>query len=416
MIETFASLSGSKSPDSRPMPPKHLAGAWHALAVVGSVTAALGCGARTELNAAGALLGDGDASGDARGAQCGSHTAIAVSVGVVHACAILSDHTVKCWGGDYREHGTYYDVMPACIPGLAGVTSISAGVEHTCAVIADGRIECWGNNEFGKLGNGSTDTSWTPVTVDGLSGRARAVAAGGGSTCALLDDGSVECWGDNSDGELGDGTRTSRLTPAPVDGLWLHDVTAIANGGWGSDASACALRSTGTVECWGGNTYGTLGDGTTRGRSVPRPVRGLRARAVAVAVGAALLEDGTVEGWGWEAGDGSSQPQLAPVLIPGLEHVVALSPLGHCAVLEGGTAECWGPNAFGQIGDGTTTDRLSPVPVPGLSVVTSVASRDRTTCALMQGGSLGCWGDNSLGQIGDGTTIQRLTPAPVEGL
>jgi alpha-tubulin suppressor-like RCC1 family protein len=154
------------------------------------------------------------------------------------------------------------------VPVLTGATAISAGHDFACAILSGGTVECWGDNGEGQLGNGMTITgSWmtystTPVAVSGLTG-ATAISAGFDFACALLSGGTIECWGDNSDGKLGDGTTTSSSTPVAV--LGLTGATTISAG----YRSACALLSGGTVACWGYNAYGQLGNGTTTDSSTP---------------------------------------------------------------------------------------------------------------------------------------------------
>ena len=162
---------------------------------------------------------------------------------------------------------------PVEVSGLSGAMAISVGDESACALLSGGTVECWGDNSNGKLGNGTTTNSLTPVAVTGLSG-ATVISVGEDSVCALLSGSTIECWGDNEYGQLGNGTTTTNAcecstTPVAVSGL--SGATAISAG----DNSACALLSGGTVECWGGNSYGELGNGTTTSSSTPVAVSDL---------------------------------------------------------------------------------------------------------------------------------------------
>jgi hypothetical protein len=151
------------------------------------------------------------------------------------------------------------------VSGLGEVTAISAGEYHVCALQAPGGVFCWGNNSEGQLGDGTHTERHIPVPVSGLSD-AVAISAGGFHTCALRASGQVVCWGENSAGELGDGTRLRRDIPVPVVGL--SDAIAISAG----TSHTCALRASGEMVCWGWNKFGQLGDGTQRERLVPTPV------------------------------------------------------------------------------------------------------------------------------------------------
>jgi len=238
-------------------------------------------------------------------------------------------------------------------------------------------------------------------------------------TCALKSDGTVWCWGDNEYGELGDGTTTERHTPVQVSGL--TNVVAVAPG----SVHTCALKSDGTVWCWGDNYYGQLGDGTTTERHTPVQVSGLT-NVVAVTVGSlhtcALKSDGTVWCWGFngagELGDGTTTDRHTPVQVSGLTNVVAVTVgfVHTCALKSDGTVWCWGYNHHGELGDGTTTDRHTPVQVSGLTNVVAVEAGGGHSCALKSDGTVWCWGDNYYGQLGDGTTTDRHTPVQVSGL
>jgi hypothetical protein len=139
------------------------------------------------------------------------------------------------------------------VSGLSNAVAIAAGADHTCALLMDGTAQCWGRNDFGQLGDGSTTDRLTPVSVSGLS-NAVAIAAGETHTCALLSDGTAQCWGDNGYGQLGDGSTTDSATPVAVSSL--GDAVAIA-AGW---KHSCALLGDGTARCWGLNDYAQLGD------------------------------------------------------------------------------------------------------------------------------------------------------------
>jgi alpha-tubulin suppressor-like RCC1 family protein len=148
---------------------------------------------------------------------------------------------------------------------LTKVAALAAGEFHTCAVLADGTVRCWGENTFGQLGDGTTDnTRPLPVPVSGLSTAAVGLAAGRDHTCAVLADGSGRCWGGNAFGQIGDGTTTGRVLPMAVNGL--TNAVAIAAGG----DHTCARLADGSVRCWGSNISGQLGDGDTSPDAVLR--------------------------------------------------------------------------------------------------------------------------------------------------
>ena len=301
--------------------------------------------------------------------------------------------------------------------------SITAGRNHTCALLSTGAVKCWGSNSNGQLGDGTTTDRLTPTAVIGLSSDVTAITTGRNHTCALLATDAVECWGYNPDGRLGDGSTIDRLTPTPVTGL-SSDVTAITGG----TRHTCALLATGAVTCWGDNNVGQLGDNTTNDRHTPTPVTGLPSDVTAITAGTehtcALLATGAVTCWGNNAsgqlGDNTTANQLTPTPVTGLSSDVTAISAGHfhtCALLTTGAVHCWGYNGNGQLGDGTTNDRHAPTPVTGLSSgVTAITAETFHTCALLTTGAVHCWGYNGYGQLGDGTTTNQLTPTPVTGL
>ena len=351
-----------------------------------------------------------------------------VIAGAWHTCALTTMGGVKCWGRNH--HGQLGDgslrsrLLPVDVVGLAaGVTQLSAGGWHTCVVTAQGAVKCWGANDHGQLGDGTMIDRLLPTPVVGLATGVRAISAGGAHTCALLDTGAVRCWGDNTYGQLGDGTTSARLLPSPVVGFEAG-VLAISAGG----SHTCAVTIIGGVQCWGDNRYGAVGDGTFSERLTPVPVVGLAAGVTAVSAGGAgglhtcaVTTTGDALCWGWNAsgqlGVGNLWTAATPRLVSGLHTGLAAVSTGYrhtCATTTAGAAQCWGENVFGQLGDNTRTIRLTPVPVVDLAVgVRGSSAGGYHSCALLGTGAVYCWGDNEYGQLGDGTTTTRLTPVAV---
>ena len=353
----------------------------------------------------------------------GGFSASRISAGTNYSCAITTGGAVKCWGGEVPVmllNATFsISVTPVDVAGLgSGVAAISAGTYHACVVTTAGAAQCWGDNTFGQLGNGTnTGATGTPVGVYGLGSGVAAISAGYEHTCALTTGGAVKCWGDNTYGQLGNGTNTGASgTPVGVYGLG-SGVAAISAG---SDHT-CALTSAGAVKCWGFNSIGQLGDGTTTSSNIPVAVAGLGSGVAAVAAGStscALTTGGAVKCWGNNPGDGTNG-STTPVAVAGLgSGVAAISTGDHaCALTTGGAVRCWGHNGDGELGNGTTTDSLTPVGVVGLSSgVAAIAAGSHHSCAVTTGGAAKCWGGNPSGELGNGTTVGSSTPVGVIGL
>jgi alpha-tubulin suppressor-like RCC1 family protein len=186
--------------------------------------------------------------------------------------------------------------------------------------------------------------------------------------CAIVSNGSVNCWGRNDSGELGNGALTDSSVPVSVTGL-DGPVTGLSGG---MDYT-CALLATGEVECWGANVSGLLGvSGPTQVTS-PTVVNGLASAGLAVT-----------------SGD-----------------------LDSCALLSDRSVRCWGFNLDGQLGNGTTTDSSQLVTVKGLTGVTALAAGNEFVCALLSGSVVKCWGENNAGQLGNGTMVNSSTPVTV---
>jgi len=352
---------------------------------------------------------------------------VAVSSGGHHTCSLMAAGGVKCWGSNYYGElgdGTGKDSKtPVGVSRLpSGATAISAGYGHTCALTPGGGVKCWGENGSGQLGDGTTASyREAPVDVSGLSGEATAIAAGGWHTCAMVAAGGVMCWGDNYYGQLGDGTRTNRHAPVGVSGL-ASGVASISAGRY----HTCALMVTGGVKCWGRNVEGQLGSGgAKRWRTTPAGVTGLTSGVAEVSAGGwhtcALLRLGGLRCWGansyGQLGDGTTTRRRVPTRVSGLWSGVAAVSAGSwhtCALMDVGAVMCWGNNAYGRLGDGTTTERHAPVDVSHLSSgAADISAGTAHTCALVSGGSVKCWGYNAYGQLGDGSRWGSDTPVDV---
>jgi alpha-tubulin suppressor-like RCC1 family protein len=355
-------------------------------------------------------------------------SATAIATGGGHTCALLTVGGMKCWGSNWAgalgDGTTINRSTPVDVSGMAGnVTAITAGGGHTCALLSEGVMYCWGENSAGEIGDGTMLYRAIPVDVISLAGGLIEIKAGWVYTCALLSGGGVKCWGENESGQLGDGTTTGRSKPVDVFGL-DSDVIEIT-AGW---AHTCARLSGGGVKCWGGNMFGQLGDGTTEDRPAPVDVIGLESDVSAISAGiyhtCALLTSGGVQCWGSNSGgalgDGTYDNHLTPVDVSGLASGVTAITTGGghaCALLSSGGVKCWGANESGQLGDGSLSNRNTPVDVIGLaSGVSAIAGGQSHTCALLSGGAVKCWGGNQEGQLGDGTTTDSSIPVGVNGL
>jgi alpha-tubulin suppressor-like RCC1 family protein len=210
------------------------------------------------------------------GPVVGVREAIAVSVGNGHACALIAGGSIRCWGtnasGQLGDGTTSMNSpVPVTVSGIINAVAVSAGIDLTCALLSDATVACWGDNTHGELGIGATTptSSATPVKVPGLSG-VTAVSAGNQYACAVLSGGTAKCWGSNMEGTLGNGSTTDSPIPTAVSGLagtpgGLTGVTGIA----ASSEHTCAALAGGTFACWGNDMNGQLGNGTTTRSTTP---------------------------------------------------------------------------------------------------------------------------------------------------
>jgi alpha-tubulin suppressor-like RCC1 family protein/sugar lactone lactonase YvrE len=294
---------------------------------------------------------------------------------------------------------------------VSPVSALEAGDGYTCALLVNGTVQCWGG--FAGL----SPPSPVPVTIPGLS-EVVSLGAGTSQACAVLADGSVKCWGI---GFLGDGVTTSSTTPVTVSGI--STATAVVVGA--SNTHACVLLGDGSVRCWGAG--GLLGDGTFDASPTPVPVSGITTAVAITAEGGthtcALLADRTLRCWGGDPlgqlGDGGPLPgeqSAVPVMVAGITDATAVAAgSSHtCAVVGNGAVKCWGGNFFGQLGIGTMDNdgSSSPVDVLGITNAVAVATGDFHSCALLIDRSVKCWG----AALANGAANSSGTPNFIVGI
>lgn len=350
-----------------------------------------------------------------------------LSAGGYFTCAIVNGGA-RCWGlnavGQLGDDSYIDRHIAVNVYGLAsGVLKLAAGEGHTCAIISGGSVKCWGGNFSGELGNYTTNNSPVPVQVIGLTSDVLAVDTGGNFSCALLSSGGFQCWGENSNGEIGDGTITDRLTPVAVQGL-MGSISGFSSG----YSHTCVVYDSGAIQCWGDNNKGQLGTGRSYFASSPVDVSGLSSGAAEVSVDGnatcALTSAGGVKCWGdnlsGRLGDGTQMHQAVPVDVIGLSSGVSLLAVGDghaCAAMTAGGVKCWGSNAGGELGNGTATFSATPVNVSGITeVIVSLSAGYGHSCAVTAGGAVKCWGSNYAGQLGNGSNENSLVPVNVNGL
>lgn len=261
-------------------------------------------------------------------------------------------------------------------------TQAAGGAAHSCVRLANGTVRCWGLNSNGQLGNGTLVNSLTPVTPTSLAGVSQ-VAAGDAFTCAVTTAGAggkVKCWGLNANGQIGNGTLTRKPVPTQVTTAGTTALVGVSQIATGANF-ACAVISAGvngTVRCWGANNVGQLGDNSTTQRTRP----------VTVKINATTALKGVTS---IAAGGGSA-----------------------CARMAAGTVYCWGLGTSGQLGNNTTVSSKVAVPVTGLTGATHVAVGANFACARSSTGAVRCWGNNANGQLGDNTITNRKVPVVVK--
>ena len=364
-----------------------------------------------------------------QGAEAGHSVPVLtqVTMGASHSCAILDDGSVSCWGENSNGQLGGGSRTPSLEPEKAimplgkKAVEVSAGSYHSCILLDDGDVRCWGSNEFGQLGDGTKIERTSPVPVD-LGKGALSISSGESHTCAILIDHSVKCWGQNTNGQLGDGTTSDREDPIIVD-LGGESALSISSGSY----HTCAIMTDRTLMCWGDNWNGQLGDGTNSDSSTPMNIS-LPGNGSAVSLDAGALhtclgmDDGSMFCWGYNAygqlGNGGLDSSNTPMTVPlSANQVLASVEVGlfhSCALFDSGQVACWGSNANGQLGDSTVEGRTIPGVVSLSTNATSITVGHRHSCAVLDDASLQCWGANEAGQIGDGTTSNRNGPVAID--
>ena len=346
-----------------------------------------------------------------------------VSAGHFHTCAVLGTGAPRCWGYNLSGQigdGSGIEIRPApvAVSGLASVTEIIGGDRATCARRAGG-ASCWGENGTHQLGNNETPpmSHDSPValatltTVDELDLN---IAHG----CARVG-GAVHCWGENMQGEVGDGTTTPR--PAPVPTSITSGAISVSTG----RQFTCVATTTG-VTCWGINDTGNLGDGSNAPRSTPVQVQLFGGGALTGVLELASGWEHTCartaaavycwgNGYSGQIGDGGGTPRFSARVVPGLMALqIAAHAHNSCALKMDRTVVCWGDNFFGQIGDGSNLQRSTPTPVSGLGNVAQITVGAVHACARRMDSTLACWGNNENGELGTSPTLLRLDPLPAQ--
>jgi alpha-tubulin suppressor-like RCC1 family protein len=356
-----------------------------------------------------------------------SATAVKVSVGGDFSCALLTTGAVQCWGnngyGQLGNGSAAGSLTPVTVSGISTALQLSTGDGHACVKIAGNNARCWGLGDYGILGNGTSTSSNVPVAPSLPNGSVKEISAGYRVTCALRTNGSASCWGWNDQGELGNGKiGAGSGTPVNVVGLG-GSATHISVGGY----HACAQLTTGTVRCWGQNNNLQLGNLAYPYSAVPVSVGSLGSSATGIFAGSefncANLANGHLRCWGsnnWdELGAGDDMIAQSPVPPTGLVATTSISSLTNhnCAISVAKDVWCWGWNLSGQIGNGRTLANEPPTKVTGLGgQAKAVAVGVSHSCAIRTDNVVRCWGAGDDGALGNGTKKASTTPVTVLGI
>jgi len=361
-------------------------------------------------------LGRGDFTGDVNPGSAAANNATDIQVGAGGACALLADTTVACWAELSVGDGSLEMRPSARLSNVAGVAQLASGYYHSCAIGGDGRLVCWGSNDEGELGRGTRWITPTPQPVTSLTAPVSAFGVGRYGACAIATTGELSCWGRNKEGQLGDNTLISTVTPHVV-ASGLPEVDGVAVGAWHT-----CFWGGGIARCMGGNENGECGDGTKTPRAmVPVTVANVTA-VTQLGLGwdhTCAIDGANLRCWGTngagQLGNGTTTSSPTPVLVANIASPTKLAVgRNHACAIAAGALSCWGANGNGQLGDGTTTNATKPVKLTTFAdPVIDVAAGTDHTCALTQPGTVFCWGANTSGELGLGTTDVHRTPVAV---
>lgn len=276
------------------------------------------------------------------------------------------------------------------VKNLSGVVDLTSGSLFTCALTGDGLIWCWGDNTYGQLGNGTTVNSNVPVMVKDLPGKPVSFTGGFGFACAQLENQGVYCWGKDDFGQLNDGTTTNQLTP--VRSIFGKVQTNISGG-----QTSLLGESYGDVAQWNamietGVTNLDLSMSISANRWDPG--------------GCAVTADGKVECWSGDLKSaGIDNAPLSVLVSTGMAH--------GCSITSDLTVSCWGDNQWGELGNGTQAPYSGAVKVNDLTAVNNLVSGAKHNCVLLGDGIAKCWGSNEFGQLGNNSTTDSSIPVLV---
>ena len=293
-----------------------------------------------------------------------------ITAGYKMTCGMRTSDELYCWGNnDYGQVGDGTSERrnePTPIATNIGLNKVSGGLEHSCAILVTSEIECWGRNQFGQLGNGNRTKQSIPISIN-LQQTWVDITAGSYHTCAINSSSHIYCWGLNQFGQLGDGTTVNKDSPVRISGesIW----TSISAGLY----HTCAINTSGDASCWGLNDQKQLGSDRNQNQ--------------------------------WPVPDEIQIEHQLIDLSAGRSH--------SCGLTLSGQALCWGNNDYGQLGDSTQTQRKSPVVVHGNHIWRSIAAGIHHTCGVTTSGSGYCWGNNQDGQLGSYADLTQLTPEKV---
>lgn len=353
-------------------------------------------------------------------------TTIKIATGISHSCALLSTGIVKCWGqngwGQLGNNTQTDSTTPVQVSNLTSVVdiSVSSNSYTSCAVTSAGAAYCWGAGGTGQIGNGGTNYRVVPTAVTGLTAGVTDIASGTYHTCAVQN-GAAKCWGSGGYGKLGNGTTNDSLTAVSVSGLTSGVVSVTAG-----ESHSCAILSSGAVRCWGGNSYGQLGNNSANDSTTPVQVSNITSGASLVSAGTyhtCAVQSGAAKCWGsggyGKLGNNSGADSLIPVQVSGLTSGVTALSAGvlHSCAVQSVSAKCWGGNGYGKLGNNSTNDSLVPVQVSGLtSGVSAISGATYHSCSALSGTSFRCWGSGGYGKLGNGSGNDSLVPVSVNGL